>query len=216
MSPIILASASPRRRELFSLLNLPFVVHSVDVDETPRRGEAPEVLVARLSATKAAAVVQQETTPRDTLVVAADTVVVVRGAILGKPQTAGEAVEMLRQLRGRRHRVHSGVAVVETSTRRAVIHLKTTSVWMRPYSEDEIERYVASGDPLDKAGAYAIQHAAFQPVSHIEGCYAGVVGLPLSALMEGLAHFGVVPPIRLSAVCRAWSGHACCAAPAPA
>jgi predicted house-cleaning NTP pyrophosphatase (Maf/HAM1 superfamily) len=82
---------------------------------------------------------------------------------------------------------------------------------MRDYGEAEIERYVASGDPLDKAGAYAIQHAGFQPVARIEGCYAGVVGLPLGALMDALAHFGVVPPVQLAAVCRAWSGHVCCA-----
>ncbi len=207
MSPIVLASASPRRRELFELLRLPFVVETAEVDETPRPGEAPEVLVARLSAIKAASVIGNVS---HGLVVAADTVVVLDDEILGKPRDADHAVRMLRRLRNREHVVHSGVAVADAASRRTAIHLSATTVWMRDYSDAEIEAYVASGDPLDKAGAYAIQHAGFRPVARIEGCFAGVMGLPLGALTDGLAHFNIKPPVDVAAVCRERTGHLCC------
>jgi len=219
---IVLASSSPRRQEFFQRLGLPFVVLPADVDETPRPGESPEVLVARLSAMKAAAVAhaiaalgddQPGQLPgdlSDSLVVAADTVVVADDKILGKPQDEADAKVMLRRLRGRAHAVHSGVAVVEVSTRRAAIQLSSTTVWMRDYSDEEIDAYVATGDPLDKAGAYAIQHAGFQPVERIEGCYASVMGMPVDALARGLAHFGVTPPVDVTEVCRQWTGQACC------
>jgi septum formation protein len=204
---IVLASVSPRRRELLGLLGLPFTVRTVEVDETARPGETPEVLVARLSATKAAVVAHNL---KDGLVVAADTVVALEGEILGKPRDAAHAVEMLRRLRDRMHSVHSGVTVVDVASGRATIHLSDTAVWMRDYDDAEIETYVAGGDPLDKAGAYAIQHADFRPVARIQGCFTGVVGLPLGALSDGLAHFGVALPVDLAAVCRGWTGFPCC------
>jgi septum formation protein len=204
---IVLASASPRRRELLGLLGLPFTVHTVEVDETARPGETPEVLVARLSATKAAAVARGL---KDGLVVAADTVVALEGEVLGKPRDAAHAAEMLRRLRDRMHAVHSGVTVVDAASGRATIHLSDTAVWMRDYDDAEIEAYVAGGDPLDKAGAYAIQHAGFRPVASIQGCFTGVVGLPLGALSDGLAHFDVTLPVDLAAVCREWTGFPCC------
>jgi septum formation protein len=188
-------------------LGLPFVVRTVEVDEAPRPGETPEVLVARLSATKAAAVARGL---KDGLVVAADTVVALDGEVLGKPRDATQAVEMLRRLRDRRHAVHSGVTVVDAGSGRAAIHLSDTAVWMRDYSDAEIAAYVAGGDPLDKAGAYAIQHADFRPVARIQGCFTGVVGLPLGALSDGLAHFGVALPVDLAAACRGWTGYPCC------
>ncbi len=220
--PIILASASPRRRELFKLLGLPFIVRSAAIDETPRPDETPDVLVARLSATKAATVARGVSTARlergeesaevlgGELVVAADTVVVLDDEILGKPRDATHARQMLQRLRGRAHAVHSGVTVVEASSGRAAIHLSTTEVWMRDYGDAEIEAYVASGDPMDKAGAYAIQHPGFRPVARIEGCFTGVVGLPLGALADGLAHFGFILPVDLATVCRGWTGYPCC------
>ena len=207
MKTIILASASPRRWELLGLLGLPFVVRTADVDETPRPGETPEVLVARLSATKAAAAARGL---KDGLVVAADTVVALDGEVLGKPRDADQATEMLRRLRDRMHAVHSGVTVVDAASGRAAIHLSDTAVWMRDYGDAEIEAYVAGGDPLDKAGAYAIQHADFHPVARIEGCFTGVVGLPLGALSDGLAHFGMTLPADLATVCRGWTGFPCC------
>jgi septum formation protein len=220
--PIILASASPRRREFFELLKIPFIVRTADVDETPRPGEAPDVLVARLSATKAAVVTQslgptgtgQEGEPAQwlegSLIVAADTVVVLDDEVLGKPHDADHATHMLWRLRDRAHTVHSGVTVAEIDSGRAAIHLSTTTVWMRDYSNAELEAYVASGDPLDKAGAYAIQHTDFRPVTRIHGCYSGVMGLPLGALADGLAHFGVDLPVDVATVCRGRTGHPCC------
>ena len=220
--PIILASASPRRREFFELLGLPFTVRTADVDETPRPGETPDVLVARLSATKAAVVAQGLALSsaeqagelaeglEDSLVVAADTVVVLDEEILGKPRDADHAIHMLQRLRGRAHTVYSGVTVVEIESRRTAIQLNTTTVWMRDYDQAELEAYVASGDPLDKAGAYAIQHTGFRPVARIEGCYSGVMGLPLGALADGLAHFGVALPVDISTLCQGRTGHPCC------
>lgn len=207
---MILASASPRRRELLALLGLPFQVCKVTVDETPRPDETPEVLVARLSAVKALTAARNLPSRQESLVIAADTVVVLDRNILGKPRHAAEAIGMLQRLRGRLHLVHSAVTVLETPTLRAAIHLKTSQVWMRSYSDAEIERYVASGDALDKAGAYAIQHAGFHPVERLIGCYTGVVGLPLGALTDGLAHFGVTPKVYVANACRDWSGQPCC------
>lgn len=220
--PIILASTSPRRQNLFGLLGLTFMVYTADVDETPRPGEEPEKLVARLSATKAAAVAHELSTSshewadewpgawESSLVVAADTVVVLDHEILGKPDDAVHAKQMLERLGGRPHTVHSGVTVVEIGSGRATIHLNRTTVWMRDYSEIEIEAYVATGDPLDKAGAYAIQHAGFQPAERIAGCFTGVMGLPLGALADGLAHFDITLPVDVAKVCQKWTGHPCC------
>jgi septum formation protein len=214
MPSLVLASASPRRRELFALLGLPFVASSADVDEIARAGESPAQLVVRLSATKAATarqnLLESGQLSSDTFVVAADTVVVLDDKILGKPADTTEARQMLRRLRARAHKVYSAVAVTEVSSGRTTIHLDTTTVWMRNYSDAEIEAYVRSGDPLDKAGAYAIQHTGFRPVARLEGCFTGVVGLPLRALVKGLAHFGVTPPVDVAMVCRQWTGHACC------
>ncbi len=220
--PFILASASPRRQELFALLELPFFVRAAEVDESPRPAEEPDILVARLSATKAAAVADELSTSgyvqaregteatEGSLVVAADTVVVLDDEILGKPRDAVHAKQMLNRLRGRAHTVYSGVTVVETASGRAAIHLSTSTVWMRDYSETELEAYVATGDPLDKAGAYAIQHTSFQPAARINGCFVGVMGLPLGALADGMAHFNITLPVDVAKVCRGWTGHPCC------
>lgn len=214
--PLVLASASERRRELLALLGLPFVVWPVTVDETARPGEPAGHLAARLSATKAATARQQlihaGLADSYSLVIGADTVVALQDQIFGKPRDAAEAIAMLRQLRGRMHTVHSAVAIVEIASGRAAIHINTSQVWMRAYSDAEIAAYVASGDPLDKAGAYAIQHAGFHPVERLEGCFSSVVGLPLATLAQGLAHFGVQLDLasRVASVCRAWTGHVCC------
>lgn len=214
MEPIVLASASPRRRELFALLELPFVVQSEFVDETPRPDESPDLLVARLSGVKAAAVrdllIAEGELQAERLVLAADTVVVLNGEILGKPRNSAEAVDMLTRLRNRSHTVHSGVAVVEAISGRAVVQLDSTTVWMRDYGDSELEEYVRSGDPMDKAGAYAIQHTGFHPVDRIDGCFASVMGLPLKLLVRALIHFGVTPPVDVAAVCRERIGQSCC------
>ncbi len=184
--PLILASTSPRRRELITLFGLEFKFISADIDEAPRAGEPPAELVWRLSRAKAALGVHKSP---DALIVAADTLVALDGAILGKPKDSADATRMLQRLRARAHVVYSGVTVAQGA--RQITQVVTTTVWMREYSDAEIAAYVATGDPLDKAAAYAIQHAAFHPVARIDGCHANVMGLPLCHLYRALKAFGV-------------------------
>ena len=188
---LVLASASPRRRQLLASLGLPFDVVAPDVDESPLAGESAERLAIRLAASKVAAVAADRP---DAVVLGADTVVAQAGESLGKPVDAAAAVDMLRQLRGRRHAVITGVSVrapggtVGSATVR-------TQVLMRNLSDREIADYVARGEALDKAGAYAIQDTAFQPVDSFRGCYTNVVGLPLCLTAGLLRGAGVeLPP----------------------
>ena len=173
---LVLASVSPRRRQLLTLLGIPFIARGAAVDESQLDGETPTDLVVRVSRAKAYAM---RAVRRDELVVAAYTVVVLDGQILGKPRDAGEAAAMLSRLRGRSHLVYTGVSVWQPATWRMINELASSVVWMRDYTDAEIEAYVATGDPLDKAGAYAIQHRGFAPVDRIEGCWLTVMGLSL-------------------------------------
>jgi septum formation protein len=175
---LILASTSPRRRELISVLGIPFrVVAPVGVDETPLDGESPRELACRLAAEKARSV---DGDP----VVAADTVVEVDGDILGKPADADDARRMLRRLSGRTHLVHTGVAV--RSGDRVGVDVVTTSVRFVPLSPKAIEWYLETGEPFDKAGAYAVQGAGGVFVEGIEGSVSNVVGLPLATVVAML------------------------------
>lgn len=201
---ILLASASLRRREMLSWLGFSFSVAVADVDETDDAGESPGAMVQRLSRAKALAVADERPLA---LVVAADTTVALDGKSLGKPADAAEATAMLRALRGRTHQVYSGVTVALTG--RTLTHLTESVVWMRDYGDHEIARYVSSGDPLDKAGAYGVQHAGFHPAGQLEGCYANVMGLPLCCLARMLARFGVTAPADAPTVCRAHTGFVC-------
>jgi septum formation protein len=185
-APLILASTSPRRRELITLVGLEFKFISADIDEAPRAGEPPAELVWRLSRAKAALGVHQFP---DAMIVAADTLVSLDGAILGKPKDSADATRMLQRLRDRAHIVYSGVTIAQGA--RQITQVATTTVWMRDYSDAEIAAYVATDDPLDKAAAYAIQHDAFRPVARIDGCHANVMGLPLCHLFRALKAFGV-------------------------
>ncbi|MFQ5611651.1 MAG: Maf family protein [Anaerolineae bacterium] len=206
MPPLILASTSPRRRELLALFEIPFTIRTANIDETRLPGEAPAALVQRLSREKALAVAEGLS---EGVIVAADTVVVRGGRILGKPADPAEARQMLRRLRQGPHQVLSGLTVVDVASNRSLTRVNQTRVWMRPYTEAEIAAYVASGDPLDKAGAYGIQHQGFRPVARLEGCFVSVMGLPLGDLAEALAGFGV----RVEAVgrrCAGYTGQACC------
>ena len=187
-APLILASTSPRRRELIRLFGLDFSFFSADIDESPRASEAPDELVRRLSRAKAAVGVQRAAHP-DAIVVAADTDVAIDGTILGKPIDGADATRMLKLLRGRAHTVYSGITVAQGA--RQITQIVKTIVWMRDYSDADISAYVATGDPLDKAAAYAIQHNTFHPVERIEGCHANVMGLPLCHLYLALKEFGV-------------------------
>jgi MAF protein len=192
-APLVLASASPRRREILATLGLPFVVRAGDVDESPLAREEPASLARRLAEAKARAVAANA---GERYVAGADTVVVLDGALLGKPADDAAATAMLRSLRGREHQVVSGVAVLDRIAGRCAVGALSTRVWMRDYGDDEVARYVASGEPLDKAGAYAIQDPHFRPVARIEGCYLNVVGLPLCLLLNLLWEAGVevAPP----------------------
>ncbi len=186
---MILASNSPRRRELLGLGKWTFTVSVSDVDETQRPGEPPADYVLRLAEDKAR--VAAERAASGEIVVAADTTVVDRDQVLGKPRDAADAVAMLGQLRGHSHRVYTGLAVLNMATGQLVKDLCVTSVPMRNYSDADIERYVATGDPLDKAGAYAIQHDEFHPVAGLSGCFASVMVLPLCHLLRSLEKMGL-------------------------
>jgi septum formation protein len=211
---LILASGSPRRRQLLPLLGLPFVVKAADVDESPLVDEPPSELVLRVSQLKACAIPVQDTAVQngarsDDLVLAADTVVVLDGQALGKPTDVVDATRMLASLRGRSHVVYSGISVWHPALRRMVTELAESIVWMRDYTDDEISEYVRSGDPLDKAGAYAIQHPRFDPVARVEGCRLSVMGLPLCHVGRALSRFGVAVPANVPGACQAFSQREC-------
>ncbi len=174
---LILASNSPRRKQLLALTELKFIISAPDVDESQHENELPANYVLRLAETKARAMA--ETADADQIILAADTTVVDGLDILGKPKDSAEAVKMLTQLRGRTHQVYTGAALLRVSDGYLLTELGVTDVPMRNYSDKEIRNYVATGDPLDKAGAYAIQHPEFSPVENMAGCYASVMGLPM-------------------------------------
>lgn len=176
-----------------------------DVDELDRPGEGPAEMAVRLSQLKARVVSFRSP---GSLIVSADTLVCLDGAILGKPADDAQAVAMLRSLRGRPHQVYSGVTLIdETGVERTELAL--TTVWMRDYNDAEIGAYVASGDPLDKAGGYAIQHRELSPVSRVDGCYANVMGLPLCHLFGTLREAGCAPPEPPVQACDCFNQRTC-------
>jgi septum formation protein len=184
ISTLILASSSPRRQELLRNAGFEFEVDPSSVPENLLPGEAPEALVRRLAREKAREVAARS--PAGSLVLGADTAVVVDGAVLGKPTDAEDASRMLRMLSGRSHRVLTGECLVRAPGRLEALEHSSTLVWFRDLSEAEIQGYVSSGEPMDKAGAYAIQGRAARFVTRIEGCYSNVVGLPVSLVDEVL------------------------------
>jgi septum formation protein len=202
---LILASQSPRRQALLAALGLTFTVDAADVDETPQPGEAPDALVCRLCRTKAQAVADRQP---HAVVLAADTLVALDGRLLGKPADPAEATDMLRALRDRTHQVYTAVCVAHAGAQHA--RLATSHVTMRPYTDQEIAAYVASGDPLDKAGAYAIQHPIFAPVAGWTGCYTSIMGLPLWLVTEMLAQVGIKTIGEVAEVCGELNGGKCC------
>ena len=189
---ILLASSSPRRRELLAQLGLRFDIAAPDIDETRLPDEDLVAYARRLSQQKAAAVHKMD---RRALIIAADTIVEFRGELLGKPADAAEAGDMLRRLRGNAHSVITAFTLLRASDSPCANtrHVRTI-VTMRDYSDAEIAAYIATGDPFDKAGGYAIQNQAFHPVARIDGSYSNVVGLPLEALKDALLDFGVELP----------------------
>ena len=184
MPEFILASNSPRRRELLGQLINRFIVKPAQVNEELNTGEDPGDYVRRVTEEKARAVGDSLTIfpEQELVVIAADTTVVDGDQILGKPEDADHARKMLRQLRGRSHRVLSGLALYRPEKDSLSVRLVSTEVTLRDFSDQEMEEYIASGDPMDKAGAYAIQNEEFDPVPVFEGCFANVMGLPLCQL----------------------------------
>lgn len=192
---IVLASGSPRRRELLAGLGLTFDVMAADVDESVCAGETPGGYVARLAREKAAAV--EKRIGGGAFVIAADTTVSLGEEIFGKPADAAEAARMLERLSGHSHRVTTGVAVA-TPAGFVADEVVSTQVTMRPLSGDEIRWYVATGEPFDKAGGYAIQGLAAHFITGVHGSVTNVIGLPLSETVLMLRRFGV--PVALQGV----------------
>jgi septum formation protein len=180
---LVLASQSPRRAEILRRAGIAFSVRPASIDETPRDGESPLHYVERLAEEKAAAV---SATPQE-IVLGADTTVVIDGEMLGKPIDAADARRMLTLLAGRRHEVITGICLKRGEER--VRDSAATEVWFGAMSEEEIAAYAASGEPLDKAGAYAIQGLASKYIDKIHGCYFNVVGLPVSLVNTHLRYF---------------------------
>lgn len=189
--PIILASNSPRRKQLLRQIGLVFTSDPADVDESVLTGESPETYAVRVALDKARVAAKRA---GEGIIIAADTIVVLDDMILGKPTDRRDAERMLVVLSGKMHRVITGLALMDASTGRSLTRTAITKVWFRRLSLGEIESYVATGEPLDKAGAYGIQEKGALLVEKIEGCYFNVVGLPLSLLGEMLREFEVDLP----------------------
>ncbi len=191
--PLVLASASPRRHRLLAEAGLAFEVIPADIDESAQAGEGPERLVERLSTEKARAVAERLGGEPPRWVLGSDTVVVLGEAVLGKPRDPEHAVELLSRLVGRSHRVLSGVALLTSDGSFAAARSVESRVRMRPAEQAEIRAYVAGGEPLDKAGAYAVQGEGRRFVERIEGSVTNVIGLPLDETLALLRGAGLVP-----------------------
>ena len=185
---LILASASARRAEILRDAGLPFTVLSSAIDETPYPNEAPQDLVQRLADTKADLVAARAVGPA--IIIAADTEVVVDGHVLGKPRTSDDARQMLSKLSGRTHSVITGVTLIRLPDAERRSFVETTQVQFAQIPDEEILRYLATGEPFDKAGSYAIQGRAGRYIPRVEGCYFNIVGLPLARLYQTLTELG--------------------------
>lgn len=186
---LVLASGSPRRREILERLGFRFSVRPVAIDESPQGGETPQEHVLRLARAKARAAAR----PGE-LVLAADTIVVEGDDLLGKPADAAEARKMLARLAGKEHQVHTGVALCDLDRSLLLAVVESTGVRFAAISEEEIEWYVATGEPLDKAGAYAVQGYGALFVEAVHGCYSSVVGLPIATTYRLLRRAGYQLP----------------------
>lgn len=188
MKKIVLAPASPRRKEILALAGLRFSVEPSDYEETLDNAIKPHNLAKRLSLKKARAVAGKY---RDALIIAADTFIVFKGKLSGKPHTSKEARKMLTMLNGKSHSAITGYTVLDTRTGKKITRSIETKVWFKKMSSQELDAYVATKEPLDKAGAYAIQSCGAMIVKKIEGDYLNVVGLPLFDLTDSLKKFGI-------------------------
>lgn len=204
---LILASNSPRRRQLLALTGWKFTVSAANVDESLHANENPADYVLRLAETKARAMAAKA--DANQILLAADTTVVDGTDILGKPQDSAEATAMLKRLRGHSHQVYTGVAVFRPSDGLLLKDLCVTDVPMRDYSDEEIEAYVQTGDPLDKAGAYAIQHSEFHPVARMDGCFASVMGLPVCHVIRLMRQMDIQPQTNFFLSCETLLEYQC-------
>ncbi len=188
---LILASGSPRRRELMALLGVEVEIIKPDIDESQHEGEAPFDFVQRLSREKAEVVTTQG---KEGFVIAADTIVVSTGVVMGKPADEADAHRMLSELQGDTHKVLTGVTVTNRATGKVISDVCESKVRLRVMREDEINAYIATGDPMDKAAAYAIQNSEFAPVEQVIGCPANVMGLPMCHVVRSLRRHGAEIP----------------------
>jgi septum formation protein len=188
MKRVILASASPRRKELLEKIGLKFEVEPSNYVENMRSKLSPDELARAMSLEKAKVVAGKH---KNAIVIAADTFIVFRGKILGKPNTSAEARKMLMSLKGRSHSVITGFTILDTNKNKVLTRSVETVVHIKNLTSEEVDAYVRSKEPLDKAGAYAIQGLGSVIVEKIEGDYFNVIGLPVSVLVEGLKEFGI-------------------------
>ena len=195
---------------MFGLGGWKFTVIAADVDETPFENESPREYVIRLAKAKALAI--QPKAESEAVILGSDTTVVDGNEILGKPVDEADARRMLKQLRGRTHQVYTAIAILQNG--KMLTDLSIIDVPMREYSDDEIEAYIRTGDPMDKAGAYAIQHPEFQPVSSLEGCRAGVMGLPMCHVLRTLRRFDIGTPADVPSACQSLLQYDCKVSPA--
>ncbi len=205
MHKLILASYSPRRKELFALFGWPFDIVPADIAEHRWSEESPKNYVRRLASEKAAVVAEGN----HGLIIGADTIVADGNELMGKPLDQNDARRMLVQLRNRTHQVYTGIALVNSDSGQDYRDVCCTDVPMRTYTDNEIESYIKTHDPMDKAGAYAIQHNGFHPVKDLQGCFASVMGLPLCHLAVGFARFGIDIPYELPDRCQAFLDYTC-------
>ena len=203
---IILASSSPRRKEMIAWMGIPFEISPADIDERLRQDEEPITHVKRLALQKAKKIASANNS--GAIVLAADTIVLHEGHILGKPQDKRHAREMLLALRGRVHQVATAICLIAQDDG-ILQDLCVSSVHMRTYSDDEILAYVDSGDPLDKAGAYAIQSKSFDPVTQFSGCFASVMGFPLCHIERNLRKIDGYNCLPVAEICQQNLHYAC-------
>ncbi len=211
MTRFLLASQSPRRRQLLTLCGYPFDALAADVDEDSVFNPDPVQDCIQTARLKGEAILRDGplSLEEDRIIIAADTIVTLDGHILGKPQDALDAKRMLTSLRGRSHEVHTGVTIIDARSSRSILSSQSAIVKMRPYTDQEMSTYVATGDPLDKAGAYAIQHPDFRPVEHLKGCYLGVMGLSICHLLQLFEQIDLPFKADLNSLENAHHGYQC-------
>jgi septum formation protein len=203
---ILLASNSPRRKELLALTGWEYRVISADVDEKLVAGEEPLAYVRRMAQEKSCQVIH---VGKGDLLLTADTVVIDREDILGKPVSPADAVRILKRLRGHEHLVVTSLVVRQDNPQRVARDECHSKVCMREYDAEEIDAYVASGDPMDKAGAYAVQNRKFHPVTDFHGCFANVMGMPLCHLVRTLRAFGMEAGLDIPEACQRYLQYDC-------